>query len=104
MHPYRAGLPRYRCVLALTIMLTGNFTGLNPEVLNTWSNPEVLAINQDPLGAPAYLLNATAVMGSYNTAAIDTPLYNRAVRALGVPLQCTAWRRISGTYSGRVGG
>ena len=47
------------CVLALNLLLTGNFSGLSPVVLATWSNPEVLSINQDPSGLPAFQLNAT---------------------------------------------
>jgi hypothetical protein len=47
-------------ILALNLLLTGNFSGLSPVVLQTWSNPEVLSINQDPLGSAAFRLNATS--------------------------------------------
>ena len=38
------------CVLALNLLLTGNLSALNEYVIETWSNEEMLAINQDPLG------------------------------------------------------
>jgi len=65
--------------MAMTIMLTGNFTGMSPEVLTTWSNPEVVAINQDPLGAPTLILNATVV--NKTDGAATSPMYTAAVSA-----------------------
>lgn len=49
------------CMLAMNLLLVGNFSALNPFVMRTWSNPELLAINQDPLGTPARRLNSTVM-------------------------------------------
>mmetsp|Transcript_20067 Transcript_20067/g.52115 ORF Transcript_20067/g.52115 Transcript_20067/m.52115 type:complete len:576 (+) Transcript_20067:146-1873(+) len=45
-------------VLAFNILLVGNLSALNPYVLGTWSNEEVIAVNQDPLALPAVDLGA----------------------------------------------
>eukprot|EP00658_Telonema_sp_P-2_P058257 TRINITY_DN4671_c0_g1_i4.p1 TRINITY_DN4671_c0_g1~~TRINITY_DN4671_c0_g1_i4.p1 ORF type:complete len:421 (-),score=72.81 TRINITY_DN4671_c0_g1_i4:138-1400(-) len=43
-------------MLAMNLLLVGNFSALNSYVMETWSNPEIVAINQDPLGQSAVLL------------------------------------------------
>lgn len=50
------------CMLAMNLLLVGNFSALNPFVMETWSNPEILSINQDPGGQPAVQL-LTAKLG-----------------------------------------
>eukprot|EP00038_Savillea_parva_P017955 m.21952 g.21952 ORF g.21952 m.21952 type:complete len:584 (-) comp3945_c0_seq1:96-1847(-) len=45
-------------VLAFNILLVGNLSALNPYVLETWSNPEVIAVNQDPMALPAVDLSS----------------------------------------------
>lgn len=44
------------CMLAMNILMTGNLSALNPYVIETWSNEEILAIQQDPLGQAGFLL------------------------------------------------
>ena len=43
----------------MNLLLVGNFSALNPFVMETWSNPELLSINQNMLGVAAVKLNAT---------------------------------------------
>lgn len=43
-------------VLAFNILLVGNLTRLDPFVLETWSNPEVIAVNQVSRRYPGVLL------------------------------------------------
>jgi alpha-galactosidase len=45
------------CTLGFNLLLTGNLTALNPFVIETWSNAEAIAINQDALGYPIIRLS-----------------------------------------------
>mmetsp|Transcript_92221 Transcript_92221/g.246568 ORF Transcript_92221/g.246568 Transcript_92221/m.246568 type:complete len:577 (-) Transcript_92221:139-1869(-) len=47
------------CMLAMNLMLVGNLSALDSSVVNTWANPELVSINQDPLGKPARSLNGS---------------------------------------------
>jgi hypothetical protein len=38
--------------MGFNLLMTGNLTALNPYVIETYSNPEAIGVNQDPLGAP----------------------------------------------------
>ena len=40
----------------MNLLLTGNLSAVDPYALETWGNPLVIAIDQDPLGYPAILL------------------------------------------------
>jgi len=44
------------CVLAANLLITGNLSALDPYVLETWSNAEAIAVNQDPGGGTPVLL------------------------------------------------
>lgn len=73
------------CMLAMNLLLTGNFSALEPSTLETWSNPEILAINQDPLGQAAVRLNGSITgygsAASTSLYASDSQTYVRAVMA-----------------------
>lgn len=43
--------------------MTGNLTALDPFAIETWTNPEVVAVNQDPMGKPHSVLNSTDAVG-----------------------------------------
>eukprot|EP01060_Flectonema_neradi_P019261 TRINITY_DN2630_c0_g1_i1.p1 TRINITY_DN2630_c0_g1~~TRINITY_DN2630_c0_g1_i1.p1 ORF type:complete len:575 (+),score=87.19 TRINITY_DN2630_c0_g1_i1:47-1726(+) len=59
------------CVLALNILLTGNLSALNSYVIDTWSNEELLAINQDPLGIAGVKLPVqTSISSSLTKASV----------------------------------
>ena len=49
------------CLLAMNILTTGNLSALDPYVIETWTNSEMLDINQDPLGVAGRALNVTRV-------------------------------------------
>ena len=62
-------------MLAMNILLTGNMSALPSYVIETWTNTELLAVNQDPLGFAAVLLaqNATPLteeVGGYPPARV----------------------------------
>jgi hypothetical protein len=44
-------------MLAMNILMVGNLSALDDYVLTTWSNPEVLAVNQDSLGRAATIVD-----------------------------------------------
>eukprot|EP00656_Telonema_subtile_P007419 TRINITY_DN13487_c0_g1_i3.p1 TRINITY_DN13487_c0_g1~~TRINITY_DN13487_c0_g1_i3.p1 ORF type:complete len:360 (-),score=74.48 TRINITY_DN13487_c0_g1_i3:236-1315(-) len=56
------------CMLAMNLLLVGNFSALNPFVMSTWSNPELLAINQDPMGQAAFRPEGTMATKAYQSA------------------------------------
>eukprot|EP00041_Stephanoeca_diplocostata_P013461 m.235684 g.235684 ORF g.235684 m.235684 type:complete len:150 (+) comp19345_c2_seq4:82-531(+) len=47
-----------RAVMGMNILIVGNLSALNEYVITTWSNAEVLAINQDPEGHSAVDLSS----------------------------------------------
>jgi len=44
------------CILAANMVMTGNLSALPPFALETWSNAEAVAVNQDPAGLPFIVL------------------------------------------------
>jgi Alpha galactosidase A/Alpha galactosidase C-terminal beta sandwich domain len=44
------------CVFAANMLMTGNLSSLDPFALETWGNPEAVAVNQDPAGLPFVVL------------------------------------------------
>ena len=38
------------CILGFNLLMTGNLSALDPYVIETWSNPDMIAINQDIKG------------------------------------------------------
>ena len=57
------------CTLGFNLLLTGNLSALDPFVLETWSNAEVIAINQDAAGyAPMLVVNATTDAAPFEAA------------------------------------
>lgn len=59
-------------MLAMNILMTGNLSALNPYVIETWSNAEVLAVHQDPLGRAGFLLARYPGTNSTGTALLYT--------------------------------
>ena len=47
-----------RCILAANLLMTGNLSAIDPFAIETWSNPEAIAVNQDPAGYAAIPLGA----------------------------------------------
>ena len=48
-------------MLAMNLLTTGNLSSIDPYALETWTNPEMIAVDQDVLGFPAILLENTAI-------------------------------------------
>lgn len=66
-------------VLGMNILLVGNYSALPSYVMETWTNVEVLAINQDVAGLPAVDLSKIVAQQAVAAAANDTsPEYEAA--------------------------
>lgn len=95
-------------MLAMNLLLVGNFSALNPFVMETWTNPEIIHINQDPLGQAAISLNVTIATnketdttaqgsgGTYQRATMaecgGEPALQQWVMSDGGQLSCTSAR------------
>ena len=44
----------------MNLLMTGNLSSIDAYALETWGNEALIAINQDPLGSPAILLDDNA--------------------------------------------
>jgi hypothetical protein len=47
----------FHCIYAANMLMTSNLSNLAPYVYETWTNPEAVAVNQDPAGNPFVVLH-----------------------------------------------
>ena len=52
------------CILNFNLLMTGNLSALDPFVLETWGNADLIAVNQDTHALPLLVLNISTTLRS----------------------------------------
>jgi hypothetical protein len=79
------------CIMAANMLMTGNLSSLAPYALQTWSNEEAIAVNQDAAALPFQVLQAEPAAAGLSSGSSSSGYTGAVVQECGGEVAAQNW-------------